>query len=60
MVMLGYVLDMLPLISQLKTEFLEVHQSWYSDNAAADAAFSRVRATFKWILELGSGYGYHP
>jgi hypothetical protein len=58
--MLGYALSMLPLTHQLKDEFPEVDQPWHADDAAAVAAFPRIRAMFEHLLELGPGYGCHP
>jgi hypothetical protein len=53
--MLGYALDMLPIIRQLKDEFPEVEQTWYADNAAAASEFARIRTMFERLLDFGLG-----
>jgi hypothetical protein len=58
--MAAYGLRLLPLICQLKEEFLEVRQPWYADDAGAGGHFKDLQRLFRRLQEIGPSYGYYP
>jgi hypothetical protein len=54
--MFAYGVGILPLIGQLKAEFLEVEQPWYAD----DKKNSEICLYFSRLLEIGLNFGYYP
>ena len=50
-------IDILPLIINLKSEFPEVTQPWYADDAGALGTFARVESYFILLKVHGMGRG---
>ena len=57
--MVGYGVDVLPLIQKLKAEFPQVSQPWYADDARAGASFKYILAFFQRLKAIGPQYGYY-
>jgi hypothetical protein len=47
---------MVPLIHQLKRKVHQVHQAWYTDDAAAVADFTSIKIFIERLIELGPAY----
>ena len=63
----GYPLDMVaygigihPPIKQLKAEFPDITQPWYTDDASALLTFENVKLYFNFLKRFGPGRGYYP
>ena len=58
--MIVYGVSMLPLTRLLKTEFEELLQPWYADDAAAGGKFDKIMEYYLKLREVGPGRGYFP
>ena len=58
--MIYYGIGILLLIINLKTEFPDVTQPWYADNAGALGMFAKIKAYFYSLKRHGPGQGYYP
>ena len=58
--MVAYGIGILPLINNLKAEFLDVAYPWYADDYGALVTFARVSSYFNLLKWLGLGRGYYP
>jgi hypothetical protein len=57
----AYRIGILPtLIRQLKSEFLQVEQPWYTDDAGVSAKFDEIERFFRRLCEIGPLFGYYP
>jgi hypothetical protein len=55
--MFVYGLGILPLIHQLRAEFMQVKQPWYADDAGAGGNFQSIRYFFQRLQDLGPEFG---
>jgi hypothetical protein len=58
--MVGYVIEVLPLIRCLKEEFPLMQQPWYADDAGAGGYFAEISSFFEKLKEIGPIHGYFP
>ena len=58
--MVAYGIIILTLIKQLKSEFYDVIQPWYVDDAGALGTFANVELYFNFIKQLRPGRGCYP
>ena len=57
--MVAYGIIILTLIKQLKSEFYDVIQPWYVDDAGALGTFANVELYFNFLKRLGPRWGYY-
>ena len=58
--MILYGLALLTIIKELKTNFLDLKQPWYADDAAATGKFQQIKDFVMELMEKGPKYGYYP
>ena len=58
--MMNYIIGVLPLIKQLKSEYPDVTQPWFTDNAGALGTFNKIEYYLNLLIWFGPGRGYYP
>ena len=56
--MVAYCIGILPLTKQLKAEFPDITQLWYTEYASAIGTSASVELYFNFIKQFGPGRGY--
>ena len=58
--MVAYGIEIIPMIKQMKAQFPDVTQTWYSDYAVALSKFVNVELYFNSLKQFVRDIGYYP